>query len=257
MAGCDVLFYDPAHADPGERLAALSSRRAGLDRPRPGVAVRLPSSPPPAHRPVGRRTGRPHSLGPTRPAGRPEPGHGVNGRGRARHLSHLPNLRGQLRPARRPGPQAPLLLRRLQAGRLPCPQAHPRPSPPAGGCPSPAARGAGPPPAGPHPDPPAAAPCRDQPSRAVLRGVWRPPRAAHLPPRPGPPTTAPAAATTACAPRPPRPGSPRKRPPAEPRPSSSTPSTACRRRRPDRNAPLDQARRALRSVRHRPSLTVL
>jgi predicted nucleic acid-binding Zn ribbon protein len=36
------------------------------------------------------------------------------------------------------------------------------------------------------PGPTGRAPCRDQPSRAVLRGVWWPPRAAHLPPRPGP-----------------------------------------------------------------------
>jgi hypothetical protein len=57
----------------------------------------------------------------------------------------------------------------------------------------------------------------------------------------GPPTTAPSAAMTVDTPRRSRPGSPRRPPPAGPRPSSSAPSTAWRRRT-DRNAPLDRAR---------------
>jgi hypothetical protein len=119
--------------------------------------------------------------------------------------------------ASRPGPQAPLLLRRLQAGRLPCPQACPGAGPPAssGRHPPPTARRAGPPPTRPRSPHPAAA-RRDQPPRPLLRLVRRPPRSPHHSPRPGPPTTAPGAATTADTPRPPRPGSPRKPPTAGP-----------------------------------------
>jgi hypothetical protein len=60
--------------------------------------------------------------------------------------------------ASRPGPQAPQLLRRLQAGRLPCPQARPGAGPPAspGRRTPPTARRAGPPPTRPHSPHPAA-----------------------------------------------------------------------------------------------------
>jgi hypothetical protein len=55
------------------------------------------------------------------------------GSGDRDHLADLPQLRGRLRAARRPGPQARLLLAGLPAGRLPRPPAHqrrPAPRPP-------------------------------------------------------------------------------------------------------------------------------
>ena len=101
--------------------------------------------------------------------------------------------------ASRPGPQAPQLLRRLQAGRLPCPQARP---------------GAGPPPTRPPRRTPPRTPGPAAP--ALTAG----PAAATAVPTPltttRPPTTAPGAATTADTPRPPRPTSPRKPTPAGP-----------------------------------------
>jgi hypothetical protein len=118
--------------------------------------------------------------------------------------------------ASRPGPQAPQLLRRLQAGRLPCPQARPGAGPPAspGRHPPPTARRAGPPPTRPPRRTPPRTPGPAAP--ALTAG----PAAATAVPTPltttRPPTTAPGAATTADTPRPPRPGSPRKPTPAGP-----------------------------------------
>ena len=89
---------------------------AGAGRPR---TLRRP----PGHRGRGDRRHRPQPPPRLRAAPRRPHRAGVSGDERARHLPHLPGLRPPLRPARRPGPQAPLLLRRLQTSRLPRAQA--------------------------------------------------------------------------------------------------------------------------------------
>ena len=75
MAGCDVLYHDPAHASSGDGWRPCSAPGQVWTDPEQVLRVRLPCPPPPAHRPPRRWVGRPDPLGPARPGDRPRPLH--------------------------------------------------------------------------------------------------------------------------------------------------------------------------------------
>ena len=183
---------------------------------------------------------------PTLAAGRP------TGSGPARrwgsddrdHLADLPQLLRQLRAARRPGPQARLLLAGLPAGRLPRPPTHQRrpaaaPAARTGAPSATSSAASAPAPSGPAP---ASATTSARTSSASSAG-----RRQEAPTATGP---APPAATTwrasgasspPCCARPPPPASRTRRPPAGRRPRPCASSTACSRDQPIVTPPVRPA----------------
>ena len=248
FAVLSLLYRTPAPAaDPAADAEDQAAGRRGAEQARarpPGV--RRPGRRRPARhrRPPGRGRRHQRQLRP-RPAGRvpgrPHPHRpGQRAAARARrwgsddrdHLADLPQLLRQLRAARRPGPQARLLLPGLPAGRLPRPPTHQR---------RPAHRPPGLALRAPRAAPPArrvrAARRRPAPPAAPrAAGPAAPPAPAAATQRQRPAGPAPAAATSwrvsgasspPCCARPPPPASPTRRPPAGRRPRPCAPSTAC------------------------------
>ena len=72
MAACDVLYHDPAHAGPVDGWRPCPASGQVWTDPDQVLRFVCASPPPPARRPACRRAGRPHPLGPTRAAGRPQ-----------------------------------------------------------------------------------------------------------------------------------------------------------------------------------------